>query len=288
MKKKVSLFAALACLMSVFALVLAGCGSSQSAKTDDTAASTDTAATTTDAGYKLIKEGKLISVSDMECPPFSSYKDGTSEPEGFEIDLMAAIAERMGLESEWLPKMDFDAIIPLMGRDNPFEDDNALQKAVDFVKIVFGEDNLTENLNHIEHCLGKSLEDYLVKDFWKDHKKMYQNRPIYWLFSSKKAAFQMLVYMHRMNPYTAEKIRTKYLLPYIEFLKGKIEVDEARGADLTAVERKNLARMQAALDECIEYHDRLHGVAIKAIDFDLDDGVVVNYAKFGDVLAKIK
>ena len=69
---------------------------------------------------------------------------------------------------------------------------------------------------------------------------------------------------------------------------AKIEVDEARGADLTAVERKNLARMQTALDECIEYHDRLHGVAIKAIDFDLDDGVVVNYAKFGDVLAKIK
>ena len=65
-------------------------------------------------------------------------------------------------------------------------------------------------------------------------------------------------------------------------------LDEARGADLTAVERKNLARMQAALDECNEYHDRLHGVAIKAIDFDLDDGVVVNYAKFGDVVAKIK
>ena len=185
-------------------------------------------------------------------------------------------------------EIDDDAIIPLLGRDNPFEDDNALQKTVDFVKIVFGEDNLTENLNHIEHCLGKSIEDYLIKDFWKDHKKMYQNRPIYWLFSSKKGAFQVLVYMHRMNPYTAEKIRTKYLLPYIEFLKGKIEVDEARGADLTAVERKNLARMQAALDECAEYHDRLHGVAIKSIDFDLDDGVVVNYAKFGDVVAKIK
>ena len=185
-------------------------------------------------------------------------------------------------------EIDDDAIIPLMGRDNPFEDDNALQKTINFVKIVFGEDNLTENLNQIEHCLGKSIEDYLVKDFWKDHKKMYQNRPIYWLFSSKKGAFQVLVYMHRMNPYTAEKIRTKYLLPYIEYLKGKIEVDEARGADLTAVERKNLARMQAALDECVDYHDRLHDVAIKAIDFDLDDGVVVNYAKFGDVVAKIK
>ncbi len=63
---------------------------------------------------KLVKEGTLISVSDMECPPFSSYKDGTTEPEGFEIDLMAAIAEKMGLKSEWLPKMEFDAIIPLI------------------------------------------------------------------------------------------------------------------------------------------------------------------------------
>jgi len=185
-------------------------------------------------------------------------------------------------------EIDDDAIIPLMGKDTPFEDDNALQKIVNFVKMVFGEDKLTENLNFIEHCLGKSIEDYLIKDFWKDHKKMYQNRPIYWLFSSKKGAFQVLVYMHRMNPYTAEKVRTKYLLPYIEHLKGKIEIDEARGFDLTSVERKNLVKMQAALEECLEYHDRLHEIAIQNIGFDLDDGVVVNYAKFGDVLAIIK
>ena len=185
-------------------------------------------------------------------------------------------------------EIDDDAIIPLMGKDTPFEDDNALQKIVNFVKMVFGEDRLTENLNFIEHCLGKTIEDYLIKDFWKDHKKMYQNRPIYWLFSSKKGAFQALAYMHRMNPYTAEKVRTKYLLPYIEHLKGKIEIDEARGFDLTTIERKNLVKMQAALEECIEYHDRLHEIAIQNIGFDLDDGVVVNYAKFGDVLAKIK
>ena len=185
-------------------------------------------------------------------------------------------------------EIDDDAIVPLMGRDNPFEDDNALQKVVNFVRIAFGEDNLTDNLNFIEHCLGKSIEDYLIKDYWKEHKKMYQNRPIYWLFSSRKGAFQVLVYMHRMNPYTVEKIRTKYLLPYIEHLKGKIEVDEARGVSLSTAERRNLAKMKAALEECTEYHDRLHDVAIKNIDFDLDDGVVVNYAKFGDILAKIK
>ena len=186
-------------------------------------------------------------------------------------------------------EIDDDAIIPLMGKDNPFEDDNALQKCINLLKFVFGGDSfLTKNMNYVEHCLGKPLEDYLIKDFWKDHKKMYQNRPIYWLFASKKGAFQVLTYMHRMNPYTVERIRTKYLLPYIEYLKGRIEVDEARGADLSTVERKNLQKMKAALEECNEYHDRLHEVALAAIDFDLDDGVVVNYAKFGDVLAKIK
>lgn len=184
--------------------------------------------------------------------------------------------------------IDDDGIIPLMGGQNPFEDDNAIQKMVNFVHIVFGDERLTENLNFIEHSLGKSIEDYLIKDFWKDHKKMYQDRPIYWLFSSKKGAFQVLVYMHRMNPYTAEKVRTKYLLPYIEYLQTRIQQDNERGADLTTIERKNLTKMEAALVECQEYHDRLHSIADKQINFDLDDGVVVNYAKFGDVLAKIK
>ena len=184
--------------------------------------------------------------------------------------------------------IDDDGIIPLMEHQNPFEDDNALQKIVNFVKMVFGESTLTENLNFVEHSLRKSIEAYLMKDFWKDHKKMYQNRPIYWLFSSKKGAFQVLVYMHRMNPYTAEKVRTKYLLPYIDFLQTKIQHDRDRGADLSTIERKNLSKMEIALEECLEYHDRLHKVADQRIGFDLDDGVVVNYAKFGDVLAKIK
>lgn len=184
--------------------------------------------------------------------------------------------------------IDDDGIIPLMEHQNPFEDDNALQKIVNFVKMVFGESTLTENLNFVEHSLRKSIEAYLMKDFWKDHKKMYQNRPIYWLFSSKKGAFQVLVYMHRMNPYTAEKVRTKYLLPYIDFLQTKIQQDRDRGADLSTIERKNLSKMEIALEECLEYHDRLHKVADQRIGFDLDDGVIVNYAKFGDVLAKIK
>mgnify|MGYP003455034235 CR=1 FL=1 len=183
--------------------------------------------------------------------------------------------------------IDDDGIIPMMSCDSMFED-NGYNRIVEFIKVAFGEDNFTENLNFIEKALGKSLEDYMMKDFWKDHKKMYQNRPIYWLFSSKKGAFQCMVYMHRMNPYTAERVRTKYLLKHIDDLKGRIATASERAALLTTVERRNLAKMQKDLDECLEYHDVLHEVADQQIGFDLDDGVVVNYAKFGDVLAKIK
>ena len=184
-------------------------------------------------------------------------------------------------------EIDDDGIIPMMSCDSLFED-NGYNRIVEFIKVAFGEDNFTENLNFIEKALGKSLEDYMMKDFWKDHKKMYQNRPIYWLFSSKKGAFQCMVYMHRMNPYTAERVRTKYLLKHIDDLKGRIATASERAALLTTVERRNLAKMQKDLDECLEYHDVLHEVADQQIGFDLDDGVVVNYAKFGDVLAKIK
>ena len=95
-------------------------------------------------------------------------------------------------------EIDDDGIIPLLGRDCPF-DDNAYNRVVRFIRQVFGESFLNENLNFIEDALGKTIENYFVKDFWKDHKKMYSNRPIYWLFSSKKGAFQCLTYMHRMN-----------------------------------------------------------------------------------------
>lgn len=184
-------------------------------------------------------------------------------------------------------KIDDDGIIPLLPRECPFND-NMQARLVDFVRIVFGEDFLSDNLNYIEKCLGKPIEQYLQKDFWKYHKKMYQNRPIYWMFSSKKGAFQCIAYMHRMTPYTAEQVRTKYLLPYIEYLVNKQKDMQANDANLTAQERRELDKIGKQIDECREYHDRLHEVSDQQIAFDLDDGVVVNYAKFGNVLAKIK
>jgi len=182
---------------------------------------------------------------------------------------------------------DDDGIIPLMSAQSDFAD-NAAIRFKQWLVAAFGEGTLVENLNFIEKCLGKSIDDYFVKDFWKDHKKMYQNRPIYWLFSSKKGAFQCLAYMHRMDAYTAERIRTKYLLPHIEWLIQKQNEMEANAANLNSQERKQLDNIIKQIQECREYHDRLHVVADEQIGFDLDDGVVVNYAKFGDVLAKLK
>ena len=180
-----------------------------------------------------------------------------------------------------------DGIIPLMSVNNELTDHITLRFKT-WLSIAFGEENFMDNLNFVEHALNKRLEDYFLKDFWKDHKKMYQNRPIYWLFSSKKGAFQCIVYMHRMNAYTAEKVRTKYLLPHIEWLMSKQAEMQANAANLSARERKALDNIGKQIDECREYHDRLHVVADKQIAFDLDDGVLVNYAKFGDVLAKLK
>lgn len=183
--------------------------------------------------------------------------------------------------------IDDDGIIPVLPYECPFED-NLQNRIADFVRIAFGNDSLAANLNFVEQALECTIEKYLDKEYWKDHKKMYQNRPIYWLWSSKKGAFRCISYMHRMDAYTAERVRSKYLLPYIEYLNNKIADLESRAAQLSVGESRKLDALRKAHTECVEYHERLQVIAEQAIAFDLDDGVVVNYAKFGDVLAKLK
>ena len=183
--------------------------------------------------------------------------------------------------------IDDDGIIPLMTSKCNFTD-NALNRFNNFVLQVFGEKALTQNLNFIEASIGKTLETYFVKDFWKEHCQRYSKRPIYWLFSSKKGAFQVLVYMHRMNKYTADKVRSHYLLPHIQYLLSMIAELEVQASSLTTIQHKELIRLQKEVAECNEYDLYLKDVADAQIDFDLDDGVVVNYARFKNVLAPIK
>lgn len=184
-------------------------------------------------------------------------------------------------------EIDDDGIIPLMGEDTPFAD-NAVSRMKEFVAQMFGEENKAANIHFIEATLGRNmtLEKFFKKDFWKDHLRRYQKRPIYWLFqsSSRNPAFQVLVYMHRMDAYTCEKVRT-YLLSYIEYLNNRIAYLESQTT--TAAVTSELNTKREALKECTEYELRLHDVANQQIAFDLDDGVKANYAKFGDVLASV-
>ena len=183
-------------------------------------------------------------------------------------------------------RIDDDGIVPLMSINNELTD-NAALSFKRWLESALGRETLVENLNTIQQILGKTIETYFQKEFWKEHKRRYQNRPIYGLFSSKKGAFQCLVYMHRMDAYTPERIRTRYLLPHIDWLRRKkAELDE-RSAMLTGPERKELDSINKQIDECLEYHDRLHTVADAQQPIDLDDGVATNYAKFGSVVSKL-
>ena len=185
-------------------------------------------------------------------------------------------------------EIDDDGIVPLMDENAPFPD-NAEKRMKEFVEVVFGSSNKAKNIDFINATLGRNtnIAKYLKNDFWKDHLARYQKRPIYWLFQSsrKNPAFQVLVYMHRMDAYTCEKVRTKYLLVYIEHLKNRILY--LQGQPTTAAVTRELSQHEVALKECLAYEARLHTIANQQIAFNLDDGVKVNYAKFGDVLAPI-
>ena len=183
--------------------------------------------------------------------------------------------------------IDEDAILPLMGKKCQFPDD-ALQQFQQVLDTIWGHETRTENINFIQDCLDKDLEKFLVKDFYKYHCTMYKKKPVYWLFSSKKGAFQVLVYMHRMNAFTAEKIRANYLLEHIKNIRTEIMVLEGNASNLNTQEARTLDRLRGDLIECEAYDMELKNVADQQISFDLDDGVKENYKLFDSVVAKIK
>ena len=178
--------------------------------------------------------------------------------------------------------IDEDAIIPLFGEESPFAD-NVIRRFKDVLVAVWGEDTLTENINFLNECLGMSYEKFLIEKFWDYHKKLYQKKPIYWLFSSAGGNFKVLVYMHRMDKFTVQKIRLNYLHKYIEYLTNQLEKLKANGAT-----NRTADKLEKALQDCREYDKILKPLADQQISFDLDDGVTVNYAKFKPAVAPIK
>jgi hypothetical protein len=178
--------------------------------------------------------------------------------------------------------IDEDAIIPLVGEDSPFAH-NVVRRFKDVMVAVWGEDTLTENINFLNECLGMSYEKFLVEKFWDYHKKVYQKKPIYWLFSSSAGSFKVLVYMHRMDKFTVQKIRLNYLHKYTEYLGNELEKMKASSAANRTVDK-----LEKAIQDCREYDKILKPLADQQIVFDLDDGVTVNHAKFKPAVVPIK
>lgn len=183
-------------------------------------------------------------------------------------------------------EIDEDGIIPMLGSYGRFSDDIVF-RIKHFIETVWGEEALTENINYIQQCLDQDLEEYLVEDFWYYHCKVYQKKPIYWLFSSENGYFQVLVYMHRMNKFTVQKIRNNYLLKHLQFLRSEIAKLEKKSSSLSKSDAKWLDDLRSAEIECREYDKLLKDFADKQIEIDLDDGVKVNYAKFEGIVAEI-
>ena len=175
---------------------------------------------------------------------------------------------------------DDDNVIPMMD-DSWFEND-AERYFIKFLEVMYGKETLNENLKFVENALGMSVRKYLAKYFYTDHLKTYQKRPIYWMFSSPKGYFQVLVYMHRYNENTANVV-LKYLREFRAKIQSQIKMAEEAGETKKALDFQNIDK------DLNDYEmNVLYPLAVQHVTFDLDDGVKVNYQKLGKALKTIK
>ncbi|WP_293960294.1 BREX-1 system adenine-specific DNA-methyltransferase PglX [uncultured Fusobacterium sp.] len=200
--------------------------------------------------------------------------------------------------SRFLP--DEFGIIPVTG-ENVFEND-IVSRVFEFVKALYGEKNFDENIRFICEALGQKegetydevLRNYFIKDFYTDHLQRYQKRPIYWFMNSgKKNGFSALIYLHRYEDMSIARVRTEYLIPYQEKMENLRNYYEkiAENPDTSSKDRKiadkKLKELYAILKELQTYANDVKHISELKISLDLDDGVKVNYEKFGKVLKKI-
>lgn len=201
--------------------------------------------------------------------------------------------ESLGL---FLP--DRDAIVPVT--DDEYFTDDIVSRTVEFVRKVYGADTLEENLRFIADALGNKgdmprqvIRNYFLADFYADHLKTYQKRPIYWQFDSgKQNGFKCLTYLHRYDRDTVARVRTDYVHEQQERLRTQL--DDAQKTAQTADGRtrtnaaKRALKLEKQLTEVNKYEEIVHHFADMRLEIDLDDGVKVNYARFADLLTKIK
>lgn len=192
-----------------------------------------------------------------------------------------------------------DNILPV--NSEPYFQNDAVFKLIDFVRTLFGEEKLSENLQYIAEALGirgnetprDTIRRYLLNDFYKDHVQAYNNRPIYWMFTSgKQKAFNALIYMHRYHSSTLSKLRIDYLHVLQARLEGerlnlvKLIEDMESSREKRQIE-KEISQLEKQIIELKKYDDKLHHLADMMIEIDLDDGVRSNYGKFKGLLERI-
>lgn len=202
---------------------------------------------------------------------------------------------------------DADNILPLT--DESYLEDDIISRLCQWLRVVYGTDTLEENLDFIAKALGNKgttsrevIRNYFLKDFFADHCKIYQKRPIYWLFDSgKQNGFKALVYLHRYTPDTIGKLRVDYLHRLQRVYASEIErmqdmIDNSKNPREVTASTKRKEKLQKQLKECREYDEKIAHLALARIELDLDDGVKVNYrkvqtaadGKFYEVLADSK
>lgn len=217
------------------------------------------------------------------------------------------LADQGGTIEDYLQKMpgpasvsfmpDADNVIPIT--DEEYFEDDIVGRFVEFMRVAYGAETLEENLRFVADALGGKgtsrdvIRSYFLKEFFKDHCQTYKKRPIYWQFDSgKKNGFKALIYMHRYQPDLLARVRTDYVHQQQERYRAQVSYAEDALATAEKGNRvkleKRISKLNDQLREASEFEEKVHHLADQMIEIDLDDGVKVNYAKFQDVLAKIK
>jgi type II restriction/modification system DNA methylase subunit YeeA len=248
-----------------------------------------------------LENGKLVFHADEVLAQFVSYAVGcmfgrySLDKEGLILanqgESLQDYIEKVGQNQDELSFIpDEDNIIPILD-DEWFEDD-IVARFYAFLKASFGEKEFQKNLAFVEECLGKDIRKYFVKDFYNDHIKRYKKRPIYWMFSSPKGTFSVLIYLHRYTSDTLNKILNSYLREFIEKLnlqRKQLEHIEVNGTPSEQSKaRKEIDKIDIKLADCKQYEaEILYPLASERIALDLDDGVLVNYNKLGSAVATV-
>ncbi|MEA3342009.1 MAG: hypothetical protein U9R15_18755, partial [Chloroflexota bacterium] len=189
--------------------------------------------------------------------------------------------------------LDEDNVIPML--DGDWFPDDVSERFKRFLRVTFGEAHYEENLAFVEAAIGRDVQGYFLRDFYKDHVKRYHKRPIYWLFSSPNGSFNALVYMHRYRADTVSIVLNDYLREFRAKLtahKRHLEHVE-RSAESTQRDKtkavKEIVKIDKILAELQDYEDDvLYPLATEQVEIDLDDGVLVNYNKLGQALAHVR